>query len=130
MRVFFFQITQHAMSKMSSLFSPVEFLAQTAAPGAQQGSPAWMQVLPMVLLFAAMYFLMIAPQRKKQKEHDRMLKSLESGDEVVTTGGIFGVITNVKDDRFVVRIADNTKIEIGKAFVQTVVKKSGVTEKK
>src|SRR5687768_9691277 len=101
MRVFFFQITQHAMSKMSSLFSPVEFLAQTTAPGPQQGSPAWMQVLPMVLLFAAMYFLMIAPQRKKQKEHDRMLKSLESGDEVVTTGGIFGVITNVKDDRFV-----------------------------
>ena len=118
------------MPKMSSLFSTVEFLAQTTAPGPQQGSPAWMQVLPMVLLFAAMYFLMIAPQRKKQKEHDRMLKSLESGDEVVTTGGIFGVITNVKDDRFVVRIADNTKIEIGKAFVQTVVKKSGAAEKK
>jgi preprotein translocase subunit YajC len=129
MRVFFFQITQHAMSKMSSLFSPVEFLAQTTAPGPQQGSPAWMQVLPMVLLFAAMYFLMIAPQRKKQKEHDRMLKSLESGDEVVTTGGIFGVITNVKEDRFVLRIADNTKIEIGKAFVQTVVKKTGAEKK-
>jgi preprotein translocase subunit YajC len=129
MRVFFFQITQHAMSKMSSLFSPVEFLAQTAAPAPQQGSPAWMQILPMVLLFAAMYFLMIAPQRKKQKEHERMLKSLESGDEVVTTGGIFGVITNVKDDRFVVRIADNTKIEIGKAFVQTVVKKVGAEKK-
>jgi preprotein translocase subunit YajC len=114
---------------MSSLFSTVEFLAQTTAPASQPGSPAWMQVLPMVLLFAAMYFLMIAPQRKKQKEHDRMLKSLESGDEVVTTGGIFGVITNVKDDRFVVRIADNTKIEIGKAFVQTVVKKSGAEKK-
>lgn len=117
------------MSKMSSLFSPVEFLAQTAAPGPQQGSPAWMQILPMVLLFAAMYFLMIAPQRKKQKEHERMLKSLESGDEVVTTGGIFGVITNVKEDRFVVRIADNTKIEIGKAFVQTVVRKTGAEKK-
>ena len=117
------------MSKMSSLFSPVEFLAQTTAPGPQQGSPAWMQIMPMVLLFAAMYFLMIAPQRKKQKEHDRMLKSLESGDEVVTTGGIFGVITNVKEDRFVVRIADNTKIEIGKAFVQTVVRKTSAEKK-
>src|SRR5215213_939711 len=129
MRVFFFQITQHAMPKMSSLFSAVEFLAQTGAPG-PQGSPAWMQVLPMVLLFAAMYFLMIAPQRKKQKEHDKMLKSLESGDEVVTTGGIFGVITNVKEDRFVVRVADNTKIEVGKAFVQTVLKKRLASEKK
>jgi preprotein translocase subunit YajC len=114
---------------MSSLFSSVEFFAQTAAPGPQQGSPAWMQIMPMVLLFAAMYFLMIAPQRKKQKEHEKMLKSLESGDEVVTTGGIFGVITNVKDDRFVVRVADNTKIEIGKAFVQTVVKKTGAEKK-
>ena len=118
------------MSKMSSLFSTVEFFAQTTAPAApQQGSPAWMQILPMVLLFAAMYFLMIAPQRKKQKEHERMLKALETGDKVVTTGGIFGVITNVKEDRFVVRIADNTKIEIGKAFVQTVVRKSGAEKK-
>ena len=119
------------MSKMSSLFSSVEFLAQTTAPAtAPGGSPAWMQILPMVLLFAAMYFLMIAPQRKKQKEHEKMLKSLESGDEVVTTGGIYGVITNVKDDRFVVRVADNTKIEIGKAFVQTVLKKQTAETKK
>ncbi len=119
------------MSKMSSLISSAEFLAQTTAPaGPQGGSPAWMQILPMVLLFAAMYFLMIAPQRKKQKEHEKMLKALQSGDEVVTTGGIFGVITNVKEDRFVVRVADNTKIEIGKAFVQTVLKKQGAEEKK
>ena len=130
MRVFFFQIIQHAMPKMSSLFSTVEFLAQTSAPASPGGSPAWMQVLPMVLLFAAMYFLMIAPQRKKQKAHEQMLKSLESGDEVVTTGGIYGVITNVKEDRFVVRVADNTKIEIGKAFVQTVLKKEPVEAKK
>lgn len=111
------------MTKMSSLFSGLEILAQTPAPAQAPGAPAWMQVLPMVLLFAAMYFLMIAPQRKKQKQHEAMLKSLESGDEVVTTGGIYGTITNVKEDRFVVRIADNTKIEIGKAFVQTVVSK-------
>ena len=49
--------------------------------------------------------------------------------KIVTTGGIFGVITNVKDDRFVVRIADNTKIEVGKAFVQTVVKQYRLTRK-
>jgi preprotein translocase subunit YajC len=78
----------------------------------------------MVLMFAAMYFLLIAPQRKKQKEHEKMLKELQTGDEIVTTGGIYGQITNVKEDRFVVRIADNTKIEVGKGFVQTVVKKA------
>ena len=120
------------MPKMSCLFSAVEFLAQTSAPGAPEGGSGMeklMQFLPMVLLFGAMYFFLIAPQRKKQKEHEKMLKSLESGDEIVTTGGIFGVITNVKDDRFVVRVADNTKIEVGKGFVQTVLKKPAADKK-
>jgi preprotein translocase subunit YajC len=53
-----------------------------------------------------------------------MLASLATGDEVITTAGIYGTITNVKDDRFVLRVAENTKIEVGKAFVQAVVKKS------
>jgi len=76
------------------------------------------------LLFAAMWFLMIAPQRKKQKAHEKMLTELGNGDEVVTTGGILGTIVAVKDDRFVVRIADNTKVEIGKTFVSSVLKKA------
>src|SRR5882672_5295268 len=123
MRVFFFQITQHAMPKMSSLIDAASFLAQAAAP-AQSGGPAQMitGMLPAILLMAGFYFLFIAPQRKKQKEHEKMLAALQSGDEIVTTGGIFATITNVKEDRFVVRIADNTKIELGKGFVQTVVK--------
>ena len=103
---------------MSHLVLAPSFLAQQAAPGGGFG-----QIIFLVLMFAAMYFLMIAPQRKKQKEHDKMLASLGSGDEIITNGGIFGVITNVKDDRFVVRIADDTKIELGKGFIQSVVKK-------
>lgn len=87
-----------------------------------------MQFLPMVLIFVAMYFLMIAPQRKKQKEHQKMLASLDTGDEIVTVGGIYGEITNKKEDRYVVRIAENTKIEIGKGFVQSLVKKAGETK--
>ena len=118
------------MTKMSSMTAGLNFLAQTPAPDGAQNPAAWVQILPMVLLFGAMYFFMIAPQRKKQKEHDKMLAALSSGDEIVTTGGIFGVITNVKDDRFVVRIADNTKIEIGKSFVQTVIKKPASEDKK
>jgi preprotein translocase subunit YajC len=81
------------------------------------------------LMFAAMYFLLIAPQRKKQKEHDKMLAALTTGDEIVTTGGIFGVITNVKDDRFVVRISDNTKVEIGKGFVHALSQKTADQKK-
>src|SRR3954470_8942549 len=120
MRVFFFQITQHAMTKMSSMISAFEVLAQQAVSPAK--ADILMQVLPFIFLFGAMYFFMIAPQRKEHKEHERMLSVLQSGDEIVTTGGIFGTITNVKDDRFVVRVSDTTKIELGKGFVQQVVK--------
>lgn len=84
-----------------------------------------MQMLPLVLMFAAMYFLLIAPQRKKQKEHEKMLGGLKAGDEIITTGGIYGTITSVKDDRFIVRVGDNTqKLEIGKGFVHALVKKT------
>jgi len=82
----------------------------------------------MILIFAAMYFLMIAPQRKKQKELQKMLAALDTGDEVITSGGIYGEITNKKEDRFVIRIADNTKIEVGKGFVTGVVKKAGASK--
>jgi len=117
------------MPKMipSTAFS--EFLAQTSEQAPQGGIPG-MMIFGYLLLFAAMYFFMIAPQRRKQKEHERMVAALGTGDEVVTTGGIFGVITNVKQDRFVVRIADNTKIELGKGFVQTVVKKPDAGDRK
>lgn len=101
-------------------------LAQAAAPAsAPAASNPYMTFLPMIFLFAAMYFLMIAPQRKKQKEHEKMLSALRSGDEVVTTGGIFGVITNVKEDRFVIKVSDTTKLEVGKGFISTVVRRDG-----
>lgn len=99
-------------------------LAETAP--AQQGF-GLQQFLPFLLIIVAMYFLMIAPQRKKQKQHQQMLAALESGDEVLTSGGIFGKITNKKDDRFIVQIADGTKIEVAKGFIQAVVKKADGT---
>ena len=117
------------MTKMYSLISLPEFLAQTSAPGGSQGGIPGMMIVGYVLLFAAMYFFMIAPQRKKQKAHEKMLSELGSGDEIVTTGGIYGTITNVKEDRFVVRIAENTKIEVGKAFVSTVVNRVSEAKK-
>jgi len=115
------------MPKMSLLTEAPLFIAQ-AAPAAPAPS-LFGGLMPIILLFAAMYFLMIAPQRKKQKAHEKMLSELKTGDEVVTNGGIFGQITNVKDDRFVVRIAENTKIEIGKSFITTVLNKSGAEKK-
>jgi preprotein translocase subunit YajC len=100
------------------------FLAQ-AQPAAPTGAQTLMSLLPMILIFAAMYFLLIAPQRKKQKEHEKMLAALKAGDEVVTAGGLYGTITSVKEDRFVVRIGDNNqKVEVGKGFIHALVKKA------
>lgn len=94
-------------------------LAQEAAP---QGGIN--PLIIMGLMFAAMYFLIIAPQRKKQKQHQKMITELKSGAEVVTSGGIYGTITNVKDDRFVLKIAENTKIEISRSSVGSVISSS------
>jgi preprotein translocase subunit YajC len=100
------------------------FLAQTQ-PAAPTGAQTLMSLLPMILIFAAMYFLLIAPQRKKQKEHEKMLGALKTGDEIVTSGGLYGTITSVKEDRFVVRIGDNNqKVEVGKGFIHALVKKA------
>ena len=99
-----------ALSEIHSLLP----LAQAAPSGGGLG-----QFLPIVLLFLGMWFLIIAPQRKRQKAHDKMLSEIKKGDEIVTTGGLFGTVTRVKDDRFVVEIADNTRIELGKGFVSS-----------
>jgi preprotein translocase subunit YajC len=110
----------------------IKLIAQTAAP-AGPGAPAGFPIsmfAEMALIFGAFYFLLIAPQKKKQKEHEKLVATLQSGDEIVTTGGIFGTITNVKDDRFVVRVSDSTKIEIGKGFVQSVTKAQSKAEEK
>lgn len=119
------------MMKMQSLTSFAELFLAQAAPSAPSGQPPpspgsmFISLLPMILIFVGIYFILIAPQRKKQKETEKMISALGVGDEVLTTGGIYGEITSVKSDRFVVRVADNnTKLEVGKGFVQAVVKKS------
>lgn len=84
---------------------------------AQAGSGGLQQFLPIILLFVGMWFLIIAPQRKRQKAHDKMLKELKTGDEIVTSGGVYGTITNIKDQVLVVKIADNVKIELDRVSV-------------
>ena len=93
-----------------------EWLAM-APPSDQQGGGGIMSFLPMILILVAFYFLLIAPQRKKQKEHEKMVQALEKGNQVKTLGGIFGEVTGVKDDRFVLRIGENVKIEVAKEAI-------------
>ena len=78
--------------------------------------------IPVLLLFfAAMYFLMIAPNQKKQKQWQAMLNDLKSGDKVTTSGGIRGVVLQVKDDVITLRVApDNLKLEFAKSAIASV----------
>jgi preprotein translocase subunit YajC len=101
--------------------------AQSGA-AAKGGAPIW----PMLLaLFAVFYFLMIRPQQKKQKETQNMISQLSRGDRVVTIGGIVGTIVNIKekkDDRdtediIVLKVSDNTKIEMLRSSVSRVLSK-------
>lgn len=73
-----------------------------------------MQFLPMVFIFVIFYFLLIAPMRKKQKKTQEMLATLKKGDEVITSGGIFGRITAMDDERgfVILQVSDNAKIKV------------------
>ena len=83
------------------------------------------QFLPLILIFAIMYFLLIRPQQKKVKEHQAMIEAVRRGDQVITQGGIVGKITKVKDDGEVeVEIADGVKVRVVKATLAQVLNKT------
>ncbi len=102
---------------MQSLLNLSLFLAQAPAEGAAR-NPI-MEFAPFILLIVAFWFLLIAPQRKKQKEHTRMISELKTGDKVITSGGLLGTITAVKQDCFQIKVDDSTRIEVLKSFVQS-----------
>jgi preprotein translocase subunit YajC len=106
----------------------MDFFIQNAyAQGAQQGDSTSF-IIMMVLMFAAFYFLLIRPQQKKQKAHTELVNNLQTGDEVLTAGGILGKITGVSDHYAVIQISDNTEIKIQKASVSMVVPKGTYDE--
>ncbi|MDD5679770.1 MAG: preprotein translocase subunit YajC [Candidatus Omnitrophica bacterium] len=79
--------------------------------------PTWGPFIVMGLIFVIFYVLIIKPQKQKEVEHQKMLQALNKNDEVVTIGGIYGTIINVKDNAIVLRIADNVKIEVQKSAI-------------
>ena len=88
-------------------------------------SPAVMQILMIVLLFVVMYFLMIRPQKKKDKQIQDMRKSLQVGDEIITIGGICGKIVKTKEESFIIQVgADKVKFEMMRWAVSSVTKAS------
>ncbi|WP_256645230.1 preprotein translocase subunit YajC [Thermomonas paludicola] len=107
--------------------NPLDFLipvahaqaaGQTAAPGGMMST-----LLFPVILIAIMYFLMIRPQMKRQKEHKSMLDKLGKGDEVITNGGIAGVVTNMGESFITVEVANGVQLRVQKGAIASVLPK-------
>ena len=86
-----------------------------------QGLSLLGSLLPFLLIIVVMYFLMIRPQNKKQKETEKMLAALKKGDQVVTIGGIHGVVSSVKENTVIVKVDDDAKIEFNRSAISTVI---------
>jgi len=85
---------------------------QTAAPAAQGGG--WSMWIMLALIFVVMWFFMIRPQRKQQKELQNFRDSLKKGDKVVTIGGIYGTVAEIKEDSVLIEVDNNVKIRVSK----------------
>ena len=78
----------------------------------------------MVLMFVMMYFVLIRPQRQRQKAHEELVRNVKAGDHVITAGGVHGIVASVKDTTLMLRVADNVRVEYDRTAVATVKKKA------
>lgn len=94
-------------------------MGPTPEGGAGQGGAAGLvtSLIPLILIFVIFYFLLIRPQQKRAKEHKTMIENLKKGDKIITSGGIYGVIESVGTNTITIKVAENTKVKIGKAYV-------------
>ena len=98
-------------------------ISNAYAQAAGGGDPGFVGLLPIVLMFVLLYFLMIRPQMKRAKEHKQMVEALQKGDEVITAGGVVGRISKIGDAYVTVEIAPNTEVSVQRAAVQTLLPK-------
>ena len=99
-----------------------EAWAQSGAPG---GADLW-SMMPIILMFIVLYFMMIRPQMKRAKEMKAMIDSLQKGDEVVAAGGVVGKISKISDSYITLQIADNVEIRVQRPAVQLVLPKGTI----
>lgn len=100
--------------------------AQTAAPATQSAESSLMGMLPLVLMFVVLYFVMIRPQMKRQKEHKAMIEALAKGDEVVTSGGLLGKVAKMDDNFLSLEVASGVEIKVQRSAVIQVLPKGSV----
>jgi preprotein translocase subunit YajC len=100
------------------------FISNAWAQGAPAGSQdPFMSFLPLILIFVIFYFLLIRPQTKRAKEHKKMVSELKAGDEVVTSGGVLGRITEVSEQFIKVEVADGVVLKVQRQTIAGVMPK-------
>jgi len=104
----------------------MDFFISNAYAQAAGGTESLASLLPLVLIFVVFYFFLIRPQQKRQKEHKEMVNDLSSGDEVATSGGLLGKITEVSDNFVKLQIADNVVVTVQKHTVSTIMPKGTI----
>lgn len=87
------------------------------APEGAEGGFDWTLIVFVVLIFAIFYFLMIRPQRKRQKEHDQLMQELKKGDKVITAGGIYGQIESVSEDSVVLKVESGATMRVARSSI-------------
>ena len=101
-------------------------ISNAFAQAAPSGDPGFIGLLPIVLMFVLLYFLMIRPQMKRAKETKQMIDALAKGDEVITAGGLVGKITKISDAYLSLEIAPDTEINVQRAAVQMLLPKGTI----
>ncbi len=102
------------------MFTELAYAMGPAPQGGQGQGGGLMGFLPLILIFVIFYFLLIRPQQKRAKEHKALLENLKKGDKVITTGGIYGVIEDVRPNTLTVKIAENVRVKFGKSYIAGV----------
>lgn len=100
-------------------FSALFAFSLQAQPARPQGS-LFTALIPFILVFVIFYFLLIRPQRIKQKKHQEMVEELKPGDKVITAGGIHGTVMGVQKDKIELKVASNVKIDIAKNSIAVI----------
>ncbi len=99
-------------------------LAMGPPPGGQQNEQSPIFMFGMIgIMMVIFYFMLIRPQQVRERERKKMLENTKSGDRVVFSGGIIGIVTNVKEKTFIIKIADNVKIEVSRGAVTQILDK-------
>jgi preprotein translocase subunit YajC len=106
--------------------SVAQTTASTTTASASAGVPSALagviQFAPFIVIMVLFYFLMIYPQNKERKKREELLNAIQRGDKVLTRGGIYGVVADIKEQIITLKVSENTKVEIERSFIETVVK--------